>query len=102
MRAFGSVLFASPPPSRTVPREMCSAITSGVCRDSSGGIIAAALDMMTRDRLDPVLIFQLLMHPVLDLSSFETKSYFEHGYKVFGLTRDKMIWARDYYLVITR
>ena len=56
MRAFGSVLFTRTKPSRTVPREMWSEITNGVCGDSSGGIIAAALALMTRDRLGPALV----------------------------------------------
>ena len=95
MRAFGSVLFVRPTPSRTAPREMWSEITSGVCGDSSGGIIAATLALMTRGRFGPALIFQLLMYLMLDLNSSETQSYIEHGYKVLGLTRAKMIWARD-------
>jgi hypothetical protein len=72
MGAFGSFLFARPTPSRTAPREMWSEITYGVCGDSSGDIIAAALALMTRVRLGPALIFQLLMYLMLDLSSSET------------------------------
>ena len=40
----------------------------------------------------------MLLYPVLDLSSFETTSYLENGDKGFGLTKDKMIWARELYL----
>ena len=69
-----------------------------LCGDSSGGNIAAALALMTRDQQGPNPIFQLLLYPVLDLSSFETTSYLENGDKGFGLTKDKMIWARELYL----
>ena len=69
-----------------------------VCGDSAGGNIAAALALMTKNLQGPGLIFQLLMYPVLDLSSFDNSSYIEHGDKGFGLSREMMIWARDIYL----
>lgn len=66
--------------------------------DSSGGNIAAALALKARDNGKHPLGLQLLMNPVLDLSSFHNPSYLKYGRKGFGLTMEKMVWARGLYV----
>lgn len=66
--------------------------------DSAGGNIAAALVSKLRDESQPLPAVQILLNPVLDLSSFETDSYRMYGGKGFGLTKSKMEWARGLYI----
>lgn len=40
----------------------------GICGDSAGGALAAALTLLLRDRSLPMPLFQLLIYPVLDSS----------------------------------
>lgn len=80
------------------PELQIAANRTGVAGDSSGGNIAAALALKTRDDGKRSLGLQLLMNPVLDLSSFDTPTYLKYGRKGFGLTTEKMVWARDLYV----
>lgn len=65
--------------------------------DSAGGNLAAVVSIMARDRGAPKIRFQLLVYPVTDLVSLETKSYRENAEGYF-LTRRTMFWFRDHYL----
>ncbi|MBW2618933.1 MAG: alpha/beta hydrolase, partial [Deltaproteobacteria bacterium] len=64
--------------------------------DSAGGNLAAVTALLARDRGGPSLAYQLLIYPVCDVSSFETKSH--RRYSIAGLlTREEMIWFKDHY-----
>ena len=65
--------------------------------DSSGGNLATALTLLSRDRKGPYLVHQMLVNPATNLSAFDTKSYreFAEGYV---LTRAEMEWYRGNYL----
>jgi acetyl esterase len=65
--------------------------------DSAGGNLAAVVSLMARDRGDPALMFQLLIYPTTNLSSFETTSFSEHG-EGYILTKDSMAYYRDHYI----
>lgn len=65
--------------------------------DSAGGNLAAVVSLMARDNGSPSLRHQLLIYPVTDLSSFDTKSYREHG-EGYILTRDSMEYYRGHYI----
>jgi acetyl esterase len=65
--------------------------------DSAGGNLAAAVALMARDRGGPKLVFQLLVYPVTDQVSLETKSHHENAEGYF-LTRRGVLWFRDQYL----
>jgi len=64
--------------------------------DSAGGNLAAVVSLMARDRGAPRIAFQLLVYPVADLFSFDTRSYAENAEGYF-LTRNTMEWFRDHY-----
>ena len=68
-----------------------------VGRDSAGGNLAAVVSFMARDNGSPSLRYQLLIYPVTNLSSFDTKSYREHG-EGYILTRDSMAYYRGHYI----
>lgn len=65
--------------------------------DSAGGGLATVVAMRCRDAGGPALAAQVLLYPVLDVSSFDTASYldFAEGY---GLTRTAMQWFAAHYL----
>ncbi|MGH3521147.1 MAG: alpha/beta hydrolase [Haloechinothrix sp.] len=67
-----------------------------VAGDSSGGNLAAATTLMSRDRGGPELAFQLLIYPALDHAQ-DTVSYQDnaHGYFV---TADHLRWYWEQYL----
>ncbi len=65
--------------------------------DSAGGNLAAVVTLMARDRGGPSLMFQLLIYPATNLSSFDTKSFSEHG-EGYILTKDSMMYYRDHYI----
>jgi acetyl esterase len=65
--------------------------------DSAGGNLAAVVSLMACDRGGPPLIYQLLVYPVTNLSSFDTDSYHEHG-EGYLLTKESMEWYRGHYI----
>ena len=65
--------------------------------DSSGGNLAAVVCLIARERKEPALVFQLLVYPVMNLSSFANRSYKEYGDK-YTLTRNEMEYIRRNYL----
>jgi acetyl esterase len=65
--------------------------------DSAGGNLAAVVSFMARDNGSPALRYQLLIYPVTDLSSFDTRSYREHG-EEYILTKDSMEYYRGHYI----
>lgn len=65
--------------------------------DSAGGNLATVIAMRCRDAGGPALASQVLLYPVTDFSSFETRSYRELGEGYF-LTRAAMHWFADHYL----
>lgn len=65
--------------------------------DSAGGNLVAVVSFMARDNGSPSLKHQLLIYPVTDLSSFDTRSYREHG-EGYILTRDSMEFYRGHYI----
>lgn len=64
---------------------------------SAGGNLAAAVCLMSRDRREPRVVFQLLVYPVLD-RDFTTKSYGLYG-RGEGLSIDTMAWYWKHYLM---
>jgi len=68
-----------------------------VAGDSAGGNLAAATCLLARDRKGPDIKLQVLMFPVTDHYSTETKSYFEVNIPG-ALNGDQMIWFWDLYL----
>ena len=68
-----------------------------VAGDSAGGNIAAALCLMARDRGNTSIQSQVLIYPVVDLSSMDTPSYglFSRGYY---LTKKSMELFRAMYI----
>ncbi len=65
--------------------------------DSAGGNLSAVVSLMARDKGGPSLIYQLLLYPVTDLSSFDTDSHRQHG-EGYILTKDGMEYYRDHYV----
>jgi acetyl esterase len=65
--------------------------------DSAGGNLAAVVSLMARDKKGPSLQYQVLIYPVVNLSSFDTNSYREHG-EGYILTRDSMEYYQGHYL----
>jgi acetyl esterase len=65
--------------------------------DSAGGNLAAVVSLMSRDRGAPTLIYQLLIYPNTNLSSFDTDSFHENG-KDYILTRESMEYYRGHYI----
>ncbi len=65
--------------------------------DSAGGNLAAVCCLVSREKGGPGIRHQLLLYPVLDLSSFDTHSYNEHATK-YLLTVEGMRYYRDQYL----
>lgn len=67
-----------------------------VCGDSAGGNIAAALCLMTRDRLGPAIAFQVLIYPITDYD-LTRPSYVENADGYF-LTTSQMRWFWQQYV----
>jgi acetyl esterase len=67
----------------------------GVAGESSGGNLAAALALLSRDRGGPRLRFQLLIEPILD-ARCESASMRELG-EGYVLTRQQLLWAYQQY-----
>ena len=65
--------------------------------DSAGGNLATVVSMLARDRKGPKICWQMLVYPVTNLSSFDTKSYEERGQGNF-LTTPLMEWFRNHYI----
>lgn len=65
--------------------------------DSAGGNLAAAASLKSRDLGGPPIVFQLLIYPVMDLSSFDTASHdaLREGY---FLDRETMEHSRREYI----
>ena len=67
----------------------------GVAGESSGGNLAAALALMTRDKTGPKPAFQLLIEPLLDARcDSPSMDEFAEGYI---LTKDQLVWAYQQY-----
>jgi acetyl esterase len=68
-----------------------------ICGDSAGGNISAVITLMARDRGISSIGYQVLIYPVVDLSSFDYESF-----KLFGtgnlLNTEDMPWAIEKYL----
>lgn len=65
--------------------------------DSAGGNFATVVAMRCRDAGGPALAVQVLIYPVVDMSSFETGSHREFG-EGYMLTRSGMQYCTRYYL----
>jgi acetyl esterase len=68
----------------------------GVCGDSAGGNLAAAVSLRARDVGGPLPAAQVLIYPVLD-PDLATPSAIENA-SGFGLTTEDMRWAWAQYL----
>lgn len=68
-----------------------------VIGDSAGGNLAAVVSLISREHGGPAIVYQVLLCPWVDSSSFETDSF---GYFGDGLWLSKaaMCWFRDHYL----
>ena len=64
--------------------------------DSAGGNLAAVVPLMAKDRGGPNIALQVLLYPVTNAYSFDTKSYLEHG-KGNYLETDAMHWFSNQY-----
>lgn len=65
--------------------------------ESAGGNLATVVCLMAKERRKPDLIFQLLVYPVTDLSSFETKSYNQYDDGLV-LSKKSMVYCAQQYL----
>jgi acetyl esterase len=65
--------------------------------DSAGGNLATVVALMARDRGTPRIRFQLLVYPVTDLVTLDTRSHHDNAEGYF-LTRKTMFWFRDHYV----
>ncbi|HEX4758683.1 MAG TPA: alpha/beta hydrolase [Terracidiphilus sp.] len=68
-----------------------------VVGDSAGGGLATVVAMRCRDAARPALMAQVLLYPVMDLSSFDTDSYLAFAENHL-LTRVAMQWFAGHYL----
>jgi acetyl esterase len=65
--------------------------------DSSGGALASAIAVASRDRQDPTLCCQVLIYPVTEHYTAGTPSYAENA-EGYSLGRDTMVWFWDNYV----
>ena len=65
--------------------------------DSAGGNLAAVVSIIAHERGGPPLVYQLLIYPATNLSSFDTNSYHDYAEGYF-LTKASMQWFRNHYL----
>ena len=68
----------------------------GVCGDSAGATLAAAVAIKARDEKLFKISYQVLMYPPTSLN-FDSESYLRYA-TGFGLTREVMIWFWNSYL----
>ena len=68
----------------------------GVCGDSAGGNLSAAVALMSRDRGGPPIALQVLIYPALDPTL--SRPSFTTCATGYGLTRDDMRMYWDLYL----
>jgi acetyl esterase len=68
-----------------------------VAGDSAGGNLAAVMALKARDEHGPAIGFQVLIYPVLNASSLDTKSYNEFA-KGYYLLKDDIEYFRSLYL----
>ncbi|UCE18515.1 MAG: alpha/beta hydrolase [Gemmatimonadota bacterium] len=68
-----------------------------IAGDSAGGNLAAVSSILARDQSFSSLIFQVLICPWLNLSSFATESYHYFGDGLW-LSAANMKWYRNHYL----
>ncbi len=73
------------------------ALRLAVAGDSSGGNLAAAVALKYSNNREYPIICQVLIYPVLNLSSFETSSYRDFG-SGFFLTHASMLSFREMYV----
>lgn len=66
-----------------------------VAGDSAGGNLTAAVTLMCRDRNVPLPEKQIMIYPVLDLSSMSLPSYKQ--FSAYGLSVADCAWFRDQY-----
>lgn len=65
--------------------------------DSAGGNLAAGVSILVKKESPVNLCFQMLIYPVTDLSTMETKSYNDYASGYF-LTKSMMEWFKKLYL----
>jgi len=65
--------------------------------DSSGGNLAAVVSLMARNQNEPSLMYQLLVNPGTNLSSFDTDSHRNYA-EGYGQTKALIEWCRGHYL----
>jgi acetyl esterase len=63
---------------------------------TAGAALATAVARLAKERRNPALAFQLLIHPITDLRSFDTPSYLEHAERA-PLTRATLMWCASQY-----
>ena len=68
-----------------------------LCGDSAGGNLAASVCLKAKKLSGPKICAQLLIYPVIDLSSMETQSYIDYS-DGYLLTKEGMQWFREKYL----
>jgi acetyl esterase len=68
--------------------------------DSAGGNLSTVMCLKSRDEDGPALALQVLVYPVTNLASFDTRSYREFAAGCY-LTRAEMEWFRGHYLART-
>lgn len=64
--------------------------------DSAGGNLAAVVALMSREKGEPSLAFQILIYPLTN-HSYDTDSYRENAEGYF-LTKNTMVWFWNHYL----
>ena len=67
-----------------------------VAGESAGGNMAAVVTLMAKDRGGKMPIYQLLVYPVAQLTSFDTPSYKENE-NAMPLNKAGMMWFAKYY-----
>ena len=69
----------------------------GVCGESAGANLLAALALTAKDRGGPEIVFQVLLNPVTNLTSFDTQSHSEFG-EGFFVSRSDMEGFLELYI----
>ena len=68
-----------------------------VCGDSAGGHLATVATFLAHENDGPKILHQLLIYPVTNTATQETKSYLKFA-EGLNLTREGMIWFRNHYI----
>ncbi|HEY2735679.1 MAG TPA: alpha/beta hydrolase [Polyangiales bacterium] len=63
----------------------------------AGAALATTVARLAKERRNPPLAFQLLIHPITDLRSFDTPSHRKHG-EHGPITRETLIWLTNLYV----